>query len=153
MCIKNKSFFASLIFQCEELKDGTPTVKTGIAQEDIERKILIINGPCCSIKRCCTSFSSNIRQTASKVEDTMENLQKRGLGKCDKLQQLIIFCKALPSEVIGNEFLGMYKLNETIYENIFKKKDEQTPHFQRKKMFNNHPQYDQLATLGVDMSE
>ena len=134
MCINNKSFFSSLTFQCEELKEGIPTVKIGITQEDIERKILTINGPCCSISRCCTSFSSNLRPTASKVEDDMMNLQERGLGKCDKPQRLIIFCKELPSEVINNEFLGMYKLNQTIYENIFKKKDEQTPHFQHEKM-------------------
>ena len=153
MCINNKSFFVYLTFQCEELKDGIPTVKIGITQEDIERKILNINVPCCSIRRCYTSFSSNLRPTASKVEDAMKNLQETGLRKCDKLQRLILFCKALPSEVIDKEFLGMYKLNQTIYENIFKKKDEQTPHFQREKMFNKHPLYDQLATLGVDMSE
>ena len=122
MCINNKSFFVSLTFQCEELKDGIPTVKIGITQEDIERKILNINVPCCSIRRCYTSFSSNLRPTASKVEDAMKNLHERGLGKCDKLQRLIIFCKALPSEVINNEFLGMCKLNQTIYENILKRK-------------------------------
>ena len=122
MCINNKSFFVSLTFQCEELKDGIPTVKIGITQEDIERKILNINVPCCSIRRCYTSFSSNLRPTASKVEDAMKNLQERGLGKCDKLQRLIIFCKALPSEVIDKDILGMYKLNQTIYENILKRK-------------------------------
>ena len=47
----------------------------------------------------------------------------------------------------------MYKLNQIIYENIFKMKDEQIPHFQREEMFNKHPQNDQLATLGVDMSD
>ena len=82
----------------------------------------------------------------------MKNLQERGLGKGEKLQRLIIFCKALPSEVIDNEFLGRYKLNQTIYENVFKKKDEQTPHFEGEKIFNKHSQYDQLATLG-GMSE
>ena len=110
-----------MTFQCEELKDGIPKVKIGITQEDIERKILTINGPCCSVRRCCTSFSSNLRQTASKVEDAMKNLQERGLRKCDKLQRLISFCKALPSEVIDNEFLGMYKLNQTIYETYLKR--------------------------------
>ena len=69
----------------------------------------------------------------------MKNLQERGLGKCQKLQRHTIFCKALPSEVSNNTFLGMYKLYQTINENIFKIKDEQTPHFQREKMFNKHP--------------
>ena len=69
----------------------------------------------------------------------MKNLQEIGLGKCEKLQIHTIFYKALPSEVSNNTFLGMYKLNQTIYENVFKIKDEQTPHFQRKKMFNKHP--------------
>ena len=68
MCINNKSFFVSLTFQCEELKDGIPTVKIGITQEDIERKILTINWFCYSIKHCYTNFSSNLRPTASKVK-------------------------------------------------------------------------------------
>ena len=69
----------------------------------------------------------------------MKNLQARGLGKCEKLQRQTIFCKALPSEVSNITFLGMYKLYQTINENIFKTKDEQMPHFQREKMFNKHP--------------
>ena len=85
---------------------------------------------------CYTSFLSNLRQAVSQVENAIINLQERGLGECEKLQQHAIFCKALPSEVSNNTFLGMYKLNQTIYENIFKIKDEQTPHFQREKMFN-----------------
>ena len=86
-----------------------------------------------------TSFPSNLERTMSEVENAMKNLQERGLGKCEKLQRHTIFCKALPSEISNNKFLGMYKLNQTIYENIFKKKDEKTPHFQREKMFNKHP--------------
>ena len=86
-----------------------------------------------------TSFLSNLRQTVSQVENAMKNLQERGLGKCEKLQRHTIFCKALPSEVSNNTFLGMYKLYQTINENIFKIKDEQMPHFQREKMFNKHP--------------
>ena len=69
----------------------------------------------------------------------MKNLQEIGLGKCEKLQRHTIFYKALPSEVSNNTFLGMYKLYQTIKENIFKIKDEQMPHFQREKMFNKHP--------------
>ena len=87
----------------------------------------------------CTSFTSNLEQTLSEVENAIKNLQERGLGKCEKLKRHTIFCKALPSEISNNKFLGMYKLNQTIYENIFKKKDEKTPHFQREKMFNKHP--------------
>ena len=83
-----------------------------------------------------TSFSSNLRQRVSQVKNAMKNLQERALGKCEKLQRHAIFCKVLPSEVSNNKFLGMYKLNQTIYENIFKKKDEQRPHFQLEKMFN-----------------
>ena len=73
----------------------------------------------------------------SQVENAMKNIQERGLEKCEKLQRHTIFCKAQPSEV-SNEFLGMYKFNQTIYKNIFKKKDEQTPDFQHEKMFNKH---------------
>ena len=86
-----------------------------------------------------TSCPSNLERTVSEVENAMKNLQEKGAGKCEKLQRHIIFCKALPSEISNNKFLGMYKLNQTIYENIFKKKDEKTPHFQREKMFNKHP--------------
>ena len=85
-----------------------------------------------------TSFPSILERTVREVENVMKNLQEGGLGKCEKLQRHTIFCKALPSEVSNNTFLGMYKLNQNIYENIFKIKDEQTPHIQREKMFNKH---------------
>ena len=85
-----------------------------------------------------TSFPSILERTVNEVENVMKNLRERGLGKCEKLQRHTIFCKALPSEVSNNTFLGMYKLNQNIYENIFKIKDEQTPHIQREKMFNKH---------------
>ena len=73
---------------------------------------------------CYTSFPSNLWQTVSQVENAMKNLQERGLGKYEKLQRQITFCKSLPSKASNNNFLGMYKFNQTIYENIFKKKDE-----------------------------
>ena len=69
----------------------------------------------------------------------MKNIQERAQEKFEKLQRHTIFCKALPSEVSKNKFLGMDKFNQTIYKNIFKKKDERTPHFQHEKMFNKHP--------------
>ena len=84
-----------------------------------------------------TSCPSNLEQTVSEVEKGMQNLQERGLGKCEKLQRHTIFCKALPSEIRNNKFLGMYKLNQTIYKNIFKKKDEKAPHFNVKKCLTN----------------
>ena len=89
------------------------------------------------LRLCYNSFPSNLRRTVSQVENAMKNIQERGLEKCEKLQRHTIFCKAQPSEV-SNKFLGMYKFNQTIYKNIFKKKDEQTPHFQHEKMFNKH---------------
>ena len=73
---------------------------------------------------CYTSFPFNLRRTVSQVENAMKNLQEICLGKYEKLQRQIIFCKSLPSNASNNNFLGMYKFNQTIYKNIFKKKDE-----------------------------
>ena len=73
---------------------------------------------------CYTSFPSNLRRTVSQVENAMKNLQEICLGKYEKLQRQIIFCKSLPSNASNNNFLGMYKFNQTIYKNIFKKIDE-----------------------------
>ena len=53
-----------------------------------------------------------------------EESPRKNLGKYEKLQRQITFCKSLPSKASNNNFLGMYKFNQTIHENIFKKKDE-----------------------------
>ena len=101
--------------------DGT--IKVGISQDQVMKKILMLPGLFAEGRRVYTSFSSRCRPILGMVQRSMEDLEAAGFGIFKLVSNLRIFYKQLPSDLLQPK-LAAYGMSLEEYTVLFRQEDE-----------------------------
>lgn len=111
------------IFQCCHIVKPCETVKLGVGDDDIMKRLLEIPGPYATARRVYTSYSSLSRPTASMVKNCMTQLQEQGLGTYKIVNKHNVYYKKLPADELKPK-LAVYGISLESYSAVFRSEDE-----------------------------